>query len=202
VARQPDAAVALEVDEVPGRERKLVERPQHRPRRRATQRALLRPGDAGHLAGRAAREQPRHELAERQLAFTEDDGGGASREVRLRMVGRVRAGHDDPAAGRASGRDHAERRLAHAQQAHLAQVVEAVLVEDGEARARVVERLPPLALGRGEHRVVERDAQAAAAEPGRRVEGAERRVGLGGGLLLGVEAQRVGLPDQDLGRHA
>ena len=61
---------------------------------------------------------------------------------------------------RARGVDHRQRGLPHPQQAHLAQVVEIVLVDHGEARPMAVERGRPLGFRRREHRIEERDGVA------------------------------------------
>jgi len=71
------------------------------------------------------------------------------------MIGRVRSGHDDGHAARARHAYHASRRLTHAQEAHLGEVVEVVLEDHGQRRPVRVERRRPLLFGSGEHRVKE-----------------------------------------------
>jgi hypothetical protein len=74
--------------------------------------------------------------------------------------------------------DHRVRRLPHAQQAHLGEVVEAVLVDDGDAGADPVEGCSPFVLAGRQHRIEQRDRMPRRAQMRRRVERAQRRVRL------------------------
>ncbi len=113
------------------------------------------------------------------------------------MIARVRSGDDDRDAAIARRVDHRQRRLAHAQQAHLAQIVEAVLVEDRIVRAMTIERAAPLGLRLGEHRVEQRDVVAVRSHGGRRIQRSQRRVRLACIPELRIEPQEVGLAEQD-----
>jgi hypothetical protein len=94
--------------------------------------------------------------------------------------------------------DHLECRLAHAQQAHLAQIVEAVFVDDGDPRPMPRERDPPLVHRPGQHRVEQGDAVPPLAQTAGRVERAERRVRLPRLQQLRIESQVVGLAEQQV----
>jgi hypothetical protein len=57
--------------------------------------------------------------------------------------------------------DHLERRFPHAQQAHLAQVIEAVFVDRGQSRTLLLDRDGPRRDGLREHGIEQCDAVAA-----------------------------------------
>ena len=117
------------------------------------------------------------------------------------MIGGVRAGDDGGDAALARRVDHRERGLPHAQQAHLAQVVEVVLVDHREARTMTVEGVGPLGFGRRQHRVEQRHPIAAVAHAGRGVQRAERRVRLPRLPELGIEPEEVRLAEKNVDRR-
>jgi hypothetical protein len=118
--------------------------------------------------------------------------------IQFRMIGGVRSRDDDRHVGDPREIDHLERGFAHAQQAHLAQVVEAVFVDRGEARALILERAAPFADGLRQHCVEERGAVAALAQVRGGVQRPERRVWLLRLEQLGIEAQVVRLAEQNI----
>ncbi len=126
---------------------------------------------------------------------------GAAIEVSVRMIGRVGARHDHLDAAAVRRRHHGLGGFAHAQQAHLAQVVEVVFVDDREERPVTLERVVPLGFARRQHRVEERHVVAAIADGGRGIERAERRVRLFGRRQLGIELQEVRLAEQNVAAH-
>ena len=94
--------------------------------------------------------------------------------------------------------DHRLGRLPHAEQAHLGEVVEAVLVDDRDVRAGAVERTRPFALRRRDHGIEERRRVTARSQIGCGVQGAERGVWLLRPPQLGVEAQVIRLAEEHL----
>ena len=112
----------------------------------------------------AVDEQTIGQIGDRDLAFADDHRGGAAAKIELGMIGRIRSRDDDRHARADGVIDHLERRFAHAQQAHLAQVVEAVFVDRGQARAMLLDRGAPLGDRLREHRVEQRDAVTALAQ--------------------------------------
>ena len=117
------------------------------------------------------------------------------------MVGRVGAGDDGRDVARAGGRNHRERGLPHAQQAHLAQVVEVVFVDHGEPRTMAVERVGPLRFRGREHRVEERNTISALAHARGRVQRSQRRIGLLRRPQLRIEPEEVRLPEEHVHRR-
>ncbi|PYQ81789.1 MAG: hypothetical protein DMG03_19195 [Acidobacteria bacterium] len=122
-------------------------------------------------------------------------------EVGGGMIGRVGAGDDRRHAARARGIDHRQRRLPHAQQAHLAQVVEVVFVDHGEPRTMAVERVGPLRFRGREHRVEERNTISALAHARGRVQRSQRRIGLLRRPQLRIEPEEVRLPEEHVHRR-
>jgi hypothetical protein len=84
-------------------------------------------GSAAHCRG---------DLGERRFGIADQDGVGARLQVARRVVGRVRSVHHDAAPAPARRGDHLDRRLAQPHGAHLGDVVEAVLDDGDDARAR------------------------------------------------------------------
>ena len=195
----PEAPVAVDVHEIQGRPRQRLEVP----KRRACARAVHpsagkrqgKAGDVAHLPGRA-RQQKGRDLAERDLALPQDHGVRPRGQVDLRVIARVGARDHDGDRPGPSHRDHLQRALPHPRQAHLGEVVEAVLEEDGHARTVAVEIPRPLGRRRGEHRVEEGHVVPPLPQHRRGVERAEGRVRLLRGLELGVKAQEVALADE------
>ena len=104
--------------------------------------------DPGNLrqVWRGVSAQAVDERVERLLAFANEHDIGSVCQIGLRMIARVRAAHECRAATASRRVEHDVRRLAHPEQAHLGQVVEAVFVQDGTPRASRVERGHPLRL--------------------------------------------------------
>ena len=165
---------------------------------RLTAHGVVEERDAGHIVDRRRDQHAIHEIGERDLALAENHRRCAAAQVDLRVIGGVGSRHDDRHAGLPRAIDHLERGLAHAQQAHLAQVVEAVFVDGGDAgtgRARWPRSTRPRS-PRASHRTVRR--VAAFTQVRRRVQGAQRRVRLLRLPQLGIEAQVVRLAEQDV----
>ena len=172
---------------------------------------ISRRGGANDRAAVGAQHQPRNlgqrpsgsraehveQLDQRDLSLPGHDGRGAAVEIQAGMIARVRSGDDDRDAAIARRVDHRERRLPHAQQAHLAQIVEAVLVKDRIVRTMTIERAAPLGLRLGEHRVEQRNVVAVRPHGGRRIQRSQRRVRLACIPELRIEPQEVGLAEQD-----
>ncbi len=183
----PDRFVLRNIDQIPGGKGHVVERADEIALGVAGRR---RGGYADHRRGVAllAAGQAVEQFGQGLLALAEDDGIGPGGEVLLLVVGGIGAGDDDVAATGLGRRDHAEGRLAHARQAHLAQVVEAILVDDGEAGAVGIKGRRPLVLALGEHAVEQRHIVPLRAQVRCGVEGAEGRVRHHGRPLFGIEA--------------
>ena len=144
-------------------------------------------------------KQGGEEVEEGFFAFAGDDDVRAAFEILFGMVGHVRARDKGDTAARFGGGDHREGGLAHAQQRHLAQIVEIVFIEDGDARFVLIERGVPLGGGVGQHGVEQRDVVTGAADDGGGIERAERRIGLHGLIQLRIEFQVIGLAEKDIG---
>ena len=89
-------------------------------------------------------------------------------------------------------------RLAEVEAVRLEGELLVLQMGDGDVRTRVVERRRPVALRMREHRVEERRRMSGAAQVRGRVQRAERRVRLLRLPQLRVEAQVVGLAEQDV----
>ena len=115
MALEPDRAIALDVHQVPGRERQRVELLQVRSARIDDHltAALERQSEDRLRLDRLA-EQVIDQLAQGLLTFADQHIVRACLEVRLRVVGRVRTGGDHRAAVLTRHADHRERCLAHA----------------------------------------------------------------------------------------
>ncbi len=199
VMRSPDGAIPIDVHEIPRGKRQRLEAADDLARPRAHDAAVGAAQPEAVNRAQLALARARHrveQLDERHLAFAGDDDVGAAVEIRAGMIARVGAGDDRRDAARLRGIDHGQRGLAHAQQAHLAEIVEVVFVDHREARPMAIERGRPLPLRRREHRVEQRDAVAALADTGRRVERAERRVGLLRLPELRVESKEIRLAEE------
>ena len=146
----------------------------------------------------AADQHAIHEIGERDLALAENHRRCAPAQVDLRVIGGVGTRHDDRHAGLPRAIDHLERGLAHAQQAHLAQVVEAVFVDGRDARtgARDARRSTRPRSPRASHRTMTPRGRVHAGTTRRT--GAQWRVGLLRLPQLGIEAQVVRLAEQDI----
>src|SRR5262249_38292154 len=82
------------------------------------------------------------------------------------------------------------------EKAHLAEIVEAVLVDDGDTRPVLLERVHPLGLRCREHGIEEGHVVPALPHARRGIQGAERGIRLLGGPQLRVEPQEIGLTEQ------
>ena len=143
-------------------------------------------------------EQHIEHVDERHFPFAGHDHIDAVIEVDVGVIARIGTGDDNRHPPRLGRLRHRQRRLAHAQQAHLAQVVEAVLVNHGDARAMVIKRRDPFGLGRREHRVEHRHLIAARARGRGCIERAERRVRLLRVPELGVEPEEICLSEKNI----
>ena len=199
----PHRTVALHVHQVPGGPRHPVEITRHGARRRPHHLAVLQPDNAFDRpeVRTLAPAQRVHHTHERDLAFPGDYGESAVLEIHGRPVGRVGSGHHHRYSPRTCRRDHRQRGLTHPEQAHLAQVIETVLVDHRDPRLVEIQRNGPLLFGTGQHRVEQRHVVARFADACRGIQGAERRVGPVGGPERRVESQEVGLADENVNAH-
>ena len=74
-------------------------------------------------------------------------------EIQLRMIAHIRPSRQHGRAGRARQLAHVAGGSAHAAQAHLAEKVEAILVQRHHARLMLIERARELVFAIGQHRV-------------------------------------------------
>jgi len=112
-------------------------------------------------------------------------------EVWGRSIRDIGAGGDDARAGGAGGRDHVAGGATHGVQAHLAQKIEIVLVEQDDlglvGPKQAVVFLYPV----GQHRIEERHPVPGFAQQRDDLQGGQRRVGFGTQHLLLVQPQVV-----------
>ena len=97
--------------------------------------------------------------------------------------------------------NHRERGLTHSEQTHLGKIVEIIFVENRVARLMEIERLRPLIFGFGQHCIEQRDFITMLAQGARGVQRPQRGIGLHRRPEFGIEAQKVGLAEEDLGHN-
>ncbi len=202
VALLPEPAVALDVHQVPGRQRQQVQILEQWARAGLAQHPALpehQARDVVHGGRRTGggRVEARHQLAQRQLPLADDHVVGPGGEVDLRRVGGVVARHHHPRARGARLSGHRQRRLAHPAQAHLGEPVEDVVVDHHQRRPRALQRRHEPAHVVIQHRIEERHRLPARAQGGRRRDGRQRRVGLADRVLLAIEAQQMAVGKED-----
>ncbi len=118
-------------------------------------------------------------------------------EVRPGGVGDVRAVRDDSGAGAARGHHHVAGGTTHRAQAHFAQKVEIVLVEQDQLRVVGQQQALILVDPVGQHGIEERDSMPGFSQHGDHLQGGERRIGFGAQYLLVIEAQVIRMANQD-----
>ena len=194
MAFAPECAVAIDVDEIPRRDRQRAQLLQQRARAGAADHAAI----AEHQTGDAARRvQLRQQLAEGDLRLADGDEIGARAQIDLRRVRGVVTGHHDARARRARRRDHAQRRLPHPPQAHLREPVEDVVVDHDDVGPRARERRREPTRVVVEHRIVERDVVPERTQVRRRRDRRQRRIRFADRVLLAVEPQQMPVCKQD-----
>ena len=200
---EPGAAVALDVDQIPGRQLAVLG---GRPRLRAVHRphpVLAQRGDPSDPVrecarrGLRARVQPSQQCFEGHQPFPEQNHVRARAQIGLRSIARVSAGGDDARARAVSAGDHLASRAAHPAETHLAQEVEVVLVQQHELRLHRPQLPLKIANAIGQHRVEQCHLVPRPTQHRGNLERGKRRVRLGTLELLLVEAQKVGVSNQD-----
>ncbi len=146
VAFAPQTAIALYIYQIPGWEGQVVHFGDGRAARVQARAAVVAPGQAANVAQRERRAagQVVDQFDQCLLAFAQQYVVRPGSQIGGAVVAGVGAGNDDRAAPCDGQGRHGESGLAHAQEAHLGQIVEVVFVDDGEARPVGVQRGGPL----------------------------------------------------------
>ena len=153
---------------------------------------------ATFAAGLASRR--RYEREQGADALAEQDEIRARIEIGFGGIRSIRARCDDAAAGALRRADHLACRASHPFEAHLAQIVEIVFVEQHQLRLAAAQLLLEFRSAFRQHRIEESHAMAGLAQQRRHLQRGQRRVRLGALELLAVEPQEVRMAYEN-GQH-
>ena len=147
--------------------------------------------------GRGLRIQPRQHLEQSRQPLADQGQIRSGMQIGGRGIGDVGARGDDPGAGAARGADHVAGGTAHGSQAHFAQKIVIILVEQHDLGLFGLQQTIVLVHAVGQHRIEKTYPVPGLAQQGDHLQGRERRIGFGTQYLLLVEAQVIRVANQD-----
>src|ERR1700730_1053507 len=200
---QPRGAVAIDIHQIPRRQLTLVGGGENS---RAAYRRYLsarKRGDAGQaleeLAGVCIRAsvEPWQQCEQGCETLAEQRDICSGEEIRLRRIGDVGACRNHPGAAAVCGSDHLAGSPAHLAEAHLAEEVEVVLVEQYELGFHGAQLAVVVLDAFGQHGIEQRHLVPRAPQYRGYLQCRERRIRFGALVLLLIETQKIGVANQD-----
>ena len=198
----PGLAVPIDISEISRGERKLIEIAHESSRSCSNKRTVPWVGvyeSANVLrVSSGAPNQRLDDVKERPFGLTEEHIVSAFREVFAIAVGRIGTIDHDLRSSGARGVDHGKCDLPHTAEAHLRKEIEIIFVDCNHSGPRTTEDLGKSLLRIFQHAVEEGDGEPLLAEKRRRIQRAERRIGLHLTNLFAIVVKVVRMGQQNV----